>query len=80
MCVFIRSDISFNVRNELFHESIEAVWVDILLPKCKPILLAACYRPPTHNDFFTLIEGILDEYDLLTNELYLLGDLNVNVL
>lgn len=37
VCVLIRADICFNERIDIKHE-LEAVWVDILLPKSKPIL------------------------------------------
>jgi hypothetical protein len=37
VCVHIRADICFHQRIDIKHE-LEAVWVDILLPKSKPIL------------------------------------------
>lgn len=42
--------IDYNVREDLSHELTEAVWIDVILRKCKPLLLAACYRPPNQND------------------------------
>lgn len=44
--------IDYNVREDLSHELIEAVWIDVLLRMCKPLLLAACYRPPNQKDIF----------------------------
>ena len=47
---YIRSDISFNVRGAFFSE-IENIFLDILLPKTKPILIGILYRPPDQSKF-----------------------------
>ena len=49
--IYIRSDIAFNTRLDLMSDSIEAIWVDMLLPKTKPILVGSIYRPPNYNCF-----------------------------
>ena len=41
-CMYIRKDISFSHRKL----GLEILWCDILLPKSKPIVVGACYRPP----------------------------------
>ena len=47
---YIRSDLSYNVRNT-FSDEIENIFVDIMLPKTKPILVVVIYRPPDKSDF-----------------------------
>ena len=47
---YIRSDISFNVRGD-FSSEIENIFLDILLPKTKPILIGILYRPPDQSRF-----------------------------
>ena len=47
---YIRSDISFNVRGD-FSSEIENIFLDILLPKTKPILIGILYRPPDQSKF-----------------------------
>ena len=44
----IRNDLCFNIRN-IFSNSIEHVFFEILIPKVKPIAIGIFYRPP--NDF-----------------------------
>ena len=47
---YICSDISFNVRGD-FSSEIENIFLDILLPKTKPILIGILYRPPDQSKF-----------------------------
>ena len=51
VCLYIRSDIAFNVREDLTPDGIESLWIDILLPHTKPITLCVVYRPPRDNYF-----------------------------
>ena len=44
VCVYIRADLAYNHRTDLQHDDIEFVWVKILLPKSKPILVGICYH------------------------------------
>lgn len=43
--------IAFSQRTELQNDKLEGIWVDILLPKTKPILIGNIYRPPKQSDF-----------------------------
>ena len=47
---YIRSDISFSIRGDLSSE-IENIFLDILLPKTKPILIGILYQPPDQPKF-----------------------------
>ena len=51
VCIFIKEDLAFNLRKDLYHEKLEMVWVEILFPHCKPLLIGSCYRPPDMSDF-----------------------------
>ena len=44
VAIYIRSDIAFSPRDDLNHDLLEATFVDILLPKTKPILCGSIYR------------------------------------
>ena len=61
VCLYIRSDIAFNTREELQHQDLDSLWIELLLPKTKPILLAATYGQPKQNDFYTILERTLHE-------------------
>ena len=51
VCIYIRSDLAFNQLDELSHEELEATWIEISLPKTKPIVCGVVYRPPHQNIF-----------------------------
>ena len=46
VCIYIRSDLASNIRADFDHPNLETLWVDILLPKTKPIVIGIGYRPP----------------------------------
>ena len=48
---YIRNDLCFNIKN-IFSNSIEHVFFEILIPKVEPIAIRIFYRPPNENDFF----------------------------
>lgn len=58
VCIYVRDDLSFNPRDELLHDELEATWIEILLPKTKPILCGGVYRPPQQCKFYKLIEEL----------------------
>ena len=45
VCTFIRNDIAFRSREDFAHDSLEATWFELLLPKSKPIIVGTVYRP-----------------------------------
>ena len=52
---------------------------DILLPKTKPIFVGIIYRPPNSINFLKCSYRHLDDINL-DNEIFLLGDFNINLL
>ena len=76
--IYIKSDIAYNVRTDLCNASIEAVWVDILLPKTKPILVCSMYRPPSQSNFIDEVDNVFKQLDT-NQETYILGDINICV-
>ena len=74
----IRSDISFNVRGDF---SSENIFLEILLPKTKPILIGILYRPPDQPKFLdNLSTSISQTCSFNEREVYILGDLNINLI
>ena len=79
MFVYIRADLAYNHRTDLQHDDIESVWVKILLPKSKPILVGICYRPPKQSAFVSqLKECCLNNDHFEGQEVIMLGDFNAN--
>ena len=76
VCLYIRSDLSFNVRSDLHTSTLEAVWIDLLLPKTKPILVSSIYRPPDQHTFLDDFSVVLKQIGI-DQESYILGDFNI---
>ena len=79
VCVYIRNDFAFSVRSDLQTDNDEILFVELLLPKTKPIIIGTVYRPPKQNDFLNNFEEILT--NLRSDcETMLLGDFNICIL
>lgn len=80
VCMYIRSDLAFNPRTDLEHEDLEAIWIELLLPKTKPIIIGTCYRPPKQSDFYKLLKNSISNCNRISDlEIYILGDMNTDV-
>jgi hypothetical protein len=81
VCVYVKDNINFNCRNDIFDVTLETIFLDIVLPKTKPIIVGICYRPPTCTNFFSKLEEcIVNSERYIDLEIIILGDFNVNVL
>ena len=61
--------------------NIEIIFIDIFLPKSKPIFVGVLYRRPEKPDFIEHLDNSLNESNISnTQECYLIGDFNVNLL
>ena len=54
--------------------------MDLLPPKTKPISVGIVYRPPKETKFLQLFTVILHSLDILENEIFILVDMNINIL
>ena len=81
VCIYVRSNISFQLCADLSPNNLEFLTVEITKPRSKPLLLPTWYRPPqASNDFFSTFERIFDKIDAENLDLYLMCDLNCNLL
>ena len=63
------------------HVLIQDLWIfNILLPKSKPITIGIFYRALNQTNFMELIVKSCSLLNLKDNEIYLLGDFNINLL
>ena len=65
---YIRNNLCFNIKN-IFSNSIEHVFFEILIPKVKPIAIRIFYRPPNGNDFLIIFSNDFQQIDSKTNEI-----------
>ena len=81
VCIYVRSNINFQLRADLSPNNLECLTVEISKPRSKPFLVSTWYRPPQSSPgLFSTFERIIDKIDDENLELYLLGDLNCNLL
>lgn len=81
VCIYLRSNLNFRTREDLISDDLEMLIVEIANPRSRPFLVGTWYRPPSSSQqIFTLFEEIIDRVDSENSELYLLGDLNCNLL
>ena len=72
---YVRADPCFN-RN-VFSNSIENVFFNLLIPKLKSLSIGSFYRPPNVNTFLETF--VIDlKLDLKKPEVYFPGDFNIN--
>ena len=79
VCIYVRDDLSYNARPDIQDEQIEGIWIDLLLPKTRPILIGSLYRPPKQNDFLDRFENMTKQVNF-TQETYIFGDINICML
>ena len=74
---YIRSNI-FYLRETGLPDNLENILIDILSPKTNPIFVDIIYKPPSQTWFSV---QMITEFEALelNNELYILGDFNINV-
>ena len=73
----MRDDLFFNKR-ENFSDDIENIFLDIFLPKTKPLLIGILYRPLDQPAFLQKL-AIANSENFDNLEVYILGDININL-
>ena len=79
VCMYVKNSIAFNRRSDFTSTLLESIWIDLLIPKMKPITIGTCYRPPRLpiNDSLEELQSIVSNINM-DNETYILGDFNIN--
>ena len=75
---YIRNDLSYDVKS-FFPPEIENIFFEILLPNTKTIIVRIIYRPPSQSEFLEIINTQFNKLDINNNEIYILGDFNINL-
>ena len=74
----MRNDLSFTKRNYFPHD-IETIFIEIFLPKTKPMTVGIVYRPPSQTSFLETMNEHFYKLDTINKETYILGDFNINL-
>ena len=81
ICIYIRSNINYTIRDDLQSDIIENLRVEIKKQRSKSILVCTWYRPPdSPTRDFVEFEEMVKLLDSESLEYFLLGDLNVDLL
>ena len=75
---YIRNGLSCNVKS-FFPPETENIFFKILLPNTKPVVVRIIYRPPSQSEFLEIINTHFSKLDTNNNEIYILGDFNINL-
>ena len=76
---YIRNDLSYKIIS-VFPREIESNFFEILLPNSKPITVGTIYHPPNQSNFLEVLNENVDKIDSISNEIYILGDFNINLI
>ena len=72
---------NYRIRNDLNNDHLECLFVEISKPRSTPFLVGTWYRPPSSPpNLFSEFEKVIAKIDAENKELYLLGDINCNLL
>ena len=74
---YVRNDLSFTKRNHFPHD-IETIFIEIFLPKTKPMTVGIVYRPPSQASFLETMNEHFYKLDTINKETYILGDFNIS--
>ena len=75
---YATSKICYNTKNCISNE-IENVFVELLIPKTKPVTVGIVNKPPNQTRFLEILSNSLKSLSMLTEEWHILGDLNINL-
>ena len=75
VCMYINENLNHNNREDLQNILLEDLWVEILLPHTKPLLIGNCYRAPQNSNATTCLESTLNKISL-ESDVILMGDFN----
>ena len=83
--LYIRDDLTYQRRTELEVAGLECIWIEILIPNTKSVLLAAMYKPPDNSkyldeNFLEKLDNMLSTITIENKESIITGDLNCDYL
>ena len=81
VCIYPSTNLNFRIRGDLNNDNLECLFVEISMPRNTGFVVGTWYRPPgSPIELFNEFEKLIDKIDAENKELYLLGDVNCNLL
>ena len=63
----VTNNICYNTKNYILNE-IENIFVELLMPKTKPITVGIVYKPPDQTSFLEILSNSLNSLNMLSKE------------
>ena len=80
VCLYIKSSITFSVRNGLNIADLENLCIEFRKPQSKPLIVVNWYRPPNSPvRLYSHLENLIGKLDLTNFDFFLLGDMNADM-
>ena len=80
ICFYIKSSITFSVRNDLNIADLENVGIEVRKPQSKPLIVVNWYRSPNSpGRLYSHLENLIGKLDLTNFDFFLLGDMNADM-
>ena len=81
VCIYIRCNINYQKRPDLVPNDLEAVSLEVRQANSQSFIISSVHRPPnSKTEVFLKIERLIQLIDNENKEVYILGDLNINLL
>ncbi|EDO39781.1 predicted protein [Nematostella vectensis] len=81
VCIYVKSNINYTIRDDLNHEKLECITLEITKPRSRPFLVCTWYRrPEARVETFAHFEELVSKFDALGLENYILSDTNCDQL
>ena len=81
VCIYLRTNLDYRKRDDLTNDDLECLIIEISEPRSSEFLIGTWYRPPNSPpERFNIFENVIDKIDPENKELYILGDVNCNLL
>ena len=83
--LYVSDNLDFRIRRDIYadeDEVMEALFIEIIRPHEKNVIVGIIYRPPNQNvnDFVTRMNEILGKISRNNKICYIMGDFNLNLL
>ena len=75
---YVTNKICYN-NNNCISNKIENIFIELLIPKTKPITVGIIYKPPDQARFLEILSDSLNSFNMLSEEWHIVGGLNTNL-
>ena len=81
VCIYLRTTLNYRIRDDVISDDLECLIVEISKPRSSEFLVGTWCRPPNSlPERFNEFETVIDKIEAENKELYILGDVNCNLL